>query len=438
MRMTLSVLRCPDAVPPETRTAQGGEFSIGRGPDNSWVLPDPDRYLSKRHCVLAFRGGGWQLADTSTNGTFLNREDIAVGVGVIRDLRDGDRIHLGTYEIEVRLEESDAHHAPPGAGGRDPFALPAANPFDDDLLAPPLDARAGPSGSVSPDAESARLPGDFDPLAAEDLLHPTQPDHAPSTSDAFRPPSPTPSLLPDDWDLGDEPPAQPAPKAPPAPPPTAAPPQASPATPPAAHRGPQAADDHELLDAFLAGAGMPDAVPPDPMAAMHALGAAFRALVAGLRTVLIARSALKGEFRIEQTMIRARGNNPLKFAANDDDALAALLGAGRRAEMAPADAVADALRDIRLHELASVAAMQAAVRALLDGLEPGAIRASANARGGLSALPVQRKARAWDAYEALHARTMAALSDDFESLFGRAFARAYERALRDIGGKETS
>ena len=102
--------------------------------------------------------------------------------------------------------------------------------------------------------------------------------------------------------------------------------------------------------------------------------------------------------------------------------------------MAPADAIADALRDIRLHELASVAAMQAAVRALLEGLEPGAIRASANARGGL---PTQRKARAWDAYEALHARTMAALSDDFESLFGRAFARAYEQALRDIGGKET-
>lgn len=79
MGLTLSVLRCPDAVPPETRQVPGGEFSIGRGTDNSWTLPDPDRTLSRRHCVLAFRSGGWQLADVSANGTFLNREAEPLG-----------------------------------------------------------------------------------------------------------------------------------------------------------------------------------------------------------------------------------------------------------------------------------------------------------------------------------------------------------------------
>ena len=67
-------------------------------------------------------------------------------------------------------------------------------------------------------------------------------------------------------------------------------------------------------------------------------------------------------------MIQARGNNPLKFSADDDDALAALLGVGRHADMAAHEAVTDALRDIRLHELASMAAMQSAVRAVLNGL----------------------------------------------------------------------
>ena len=110
-------------------------------------------------------------------------------------------------------------------------------------------------------------------------------------------------------------------------------------------------------------------------ATMLALGKAFRNLVAGLRAVLIARAQIKSEFRIEQTMIQARGNNPLKFSAGDDDALAALLGAGRRTDMAPHEAVADALRDIRLHELASMAAMQSAVRAVLDGLDPAKLRA---------------------------------------------------------------
>ena len=102
----------------------------------------------------------------------------------------------------------------------------------------------------------------------------------------------------------------------------------------------------------------------------------------------------------------------------------------------PHEAVADALRDIRLHELASMAAMQAAVRAVLDGLDPAKLRAGAEQGGGMALLPAQRKARAWDAYEALHARTVQALADDFDSVFGKAFARAYERALHEISAKE--
>jgi type VI secretion system FHA domain protein len=197
-----------------------------------------------------------------------------------------------------------------------------------------------------------------------------------------------------------------------------------------------AASDTALLAAFLEGAGLPDAKPADPAATMRELGKAFRDLVAGLRAVLIARAAIKSEFRIEQTMIRARGNNPLKFAADDDDALAALLATGRRTDMAPHEAVADALRDIRLHELASMAAMQAAVRSMLDGLDPASLRAKAEQGGAMSLLPVQKKARAWDTYEALHARTVQALADDFDSAFGKAFARAYERSLQEASAKE--
>src|SRR5207245_3571434 len=109
------------------------------------------------------------------------------------------------------------------------------------------------------------------------------------------------------------------------------------------------------LAAFLPGTGLPDARPADPAATMEALGAAFRALVCGLRMTLIARSAIKGEFRIERTMIRSRGNNPLKFSADDDDAMLALLGAGRRMELGDADAVADALSGILLNECATIA-----------------------------------------------------------------------------------
>jgi predicted component of type VI protein secretion system len=57
MQLTMSVLRCPDRVAPETRSTAGGELSVGRGPGVDWVLPDPERLLSKRHFALAYRSG---------------------------------------------------------------------------------------------------------------------------------------------------------------------------------------------------------------------------------------------------------------------------------------------------------------------------------------------------------------------------------------------
>jgi type VI secretion system protein ImpI/type VI secretion system protein len=191
----------------------------------------------------------------------------------------------------------------------------------------------------------------------------------------------------------------------------------------------------DLLGAFLAGAGI-TARPESPDAMMYSVGAAFRAMVAGIRQALIARSSIKGEFRIEQTMIRARGNNPLKFSADDDDALSALLGVGRRTDVKAEAAVADALRDMRLHELATVAAMQGAVRAMLAQLDPARLRAEAENAGGMNLIPAQKKARAFEAYEKLHDNVTRALADDFDSVFGKSFARAYETALRDISAKD--
>jgi type VI secretion system protein ImpI/type VI secretion system protein len=491
MTLTLSVLRCPDAVPPETKRISGGEFRIGRGPDNDWIMPDPDRMMSKKHCVVAFRNGGWAIADTSTNGTFLNRDAEPVGAGQIRGLQDGDRIRFGAYEIEVRIEQESSFAQPrPGGAFGASQSSPFDDPFGDDVFAsrpPPAETFTSSAfghdplfGGPSP-KESVTMPTRYDPLApaADDdfFAAPTVPDHSQSFSDAFRPPPVAPKLIPDDdWDLGfpSAPPARPvAPPQPPAPmaapvaaplpaapplspftepedylspPPVFTPPPAPvqiapvpaapvpapapPPAPPAAAAAPVA----DLLAAFLAGAGMSGRQPENPMATMQAVGAAFRATVSGIRQALIARSSIKGEFRIEQTMIRARGNNPLKFSADDDDALSALLGVGRRTDVTAEAAVADALRDMRLHELATVAAMQGAVRTLLAGLDPAKLLAEAT--GGM--LPAQKKAKAFDAYEKLHETVTRALADDFDSVFGKAFARAYEAAMRDISAKEAS
>lgn len=189
------------------------------------------------------------------------------------------------------------------------------------------------------------------------------------------------------------------------------------------------------MTAFLRGAGMPDATIGEPAALFEELGRAFRVLVSELRAALIARAAVKGEFRIEQTIIRSSGNNPLKFSSGDDDALTALLGSGRRVDMRPAAAIADALRDLRLHELATMSAMQTAVRTLLQQFDPAALRREAE-EGGLALVPGQRKARAWELFEKRHARIVQALADDFDSVFGKAFARAYEQALEEVKGRD--
>jgi predicted component of type VI protein secretion system len=370
MSLTLSILTGPDGSALEKRVFPGGSLSIGRASDNDWVLADPQRHLSKRHCTIAFRDLFWEVTDLSTNGTFLNSEREPIGNGTVRDLRDGDRLRLGDYQLAVAIAD----------------AVPAV---------------------------PAKLSLPFDIEDADPFEGPPQPDHTPGVEDAFLPPRPV-VLLGEDWDLSDAV----------APVPAQAP---SPALPTALRPDPDVAEPAELMAAFLRGAGMQDVRPPDPVAAMEELGAAFRAFVGGLRETLVARAAVKSEFRIEQTMIRARGNNPLKFSASDDDALLALVGAGRRSDTGPAEAVAEAFRDIRLHELATMAAMQSAMRGMLRELAPEKLREG----GGQGLLASQRKVRAWDAFEAAHARLTQALSDNFDSAFGRAFARAYEQALRE-------
>ncbi|NGM19857.1 type VI secretion system-associated FHA domain protein TagH [Roseomonas stagni] len=462
--ITLSVLRCPDTVVPEQRRASGGELSLGRGAECDWVLADPDRVLSKKHCVLEFFGGGWQVRDTSTNGTFVNHASSPVGRDQVKPLMDGDRLRLGSYEIEVRIAEAPA--ASGGWGGaadpfapqardpyspqardpyavapRDPFAAEAPNPF----APPPPRFDSTPLPGLSPPARGGLLPDDFDPFA--DNAAP-MPDHAPSTAEAFMVPPSRPvgkALIPDDWDLGLTPTPTPAPPPAPMPPPPVMnpfaeapmPPPVAPAPPPAAIAppppiapAPMPSDAAAALAALFEGAGLPPAMAAraqqDPDAALRAAGAMLRAAVAGLRALLIARADVKREFRIEQTMLRASDNNPLKFAATEEQALAALLD-----PRSPAlRAVQETVDDLTAHQVAGLAATQAAARALLERLAPASLEAE-DPGGGL--LPGAKEKRLWEAYKRRHAQLVDQFEDDFDSAFGKAFARAYEQATGKRG-----
>jgi type VI secretion system protein ImpI/type VI secretion system protein len=298
------------------------------------------------------------------------------------------------------------------------------------------DARMPQSGSLLDVSNSPILPADFDPLAPnQEPFAGTQPDHAPALESAFRPPQPV-AIIPDDWDV-DSPAAPRPPTArpthPPMPQEVAAPAPPRPEQPPL----PPAASDSGLAAAFLRGVGLSEANLADPEKTLERIGAAMRATVNGLRQTLMARASIKDEFRIEQTMIRATGNNPLKFSLDDDDALATLLGTGRRSGMSPDEAIAEAFNDLRLHELATVSAMQEAVRVLLAQFEPDSVERKVGS-SALQIHPAQKKARAWDAFVQLHSHVTQALSDDFDSVFGKAFARAYEQAIDKLSSDGSS
>jgi type VI secretion system FHA domain protein len=440
--LTLVMIRCPDNVAPERREIYGGEFTIGRAQGNEWVMPDSERLLSKKHCRLVYDAavGDWELHDLSTNGTFLNQGAEAIGKGECRVIRHGDRIKLGLYELDVIIEERDEANVAPGRRSDR-----ASHSYGDEAIRESMEpgserpfghggTRWPESGSVLDAPNTPILPPDFDPLApsSEPFSGPTHPDHVPALQSAFRPPPI--AVIPENWDA--EPPASPQPQ-----PQVPRPPQksmsqedAAPA-PPKQERVPltDATGEERLVAAFLRGLGLDEAALSEPEKTLEHLGAAVRATVSGLRQVLIARASIKDEFRIAQTLIRAKDNNPLKFSLNDEDALATMMG--RRGGMAPEEAIAEAFADLRMHELATVSAMQEAVRVLLSQFAPESVERKVKANA-LDIHPAQRKAKAWEIFVQQHRSVTQALADDFDSVFGKAFARAYEQAIEKLTSDE--
>ncbi|KAJ14991.1 type VI secretion system-associated FHA domain protein TagH [Pseudomonas aeruginosa] len=445
-----------------------GQLTIGRGPDNDWVLPDPERLVSSRHCTILNRDGVYYLTDTSTNGVLLVNAGHRLRRGNSEPLQDGETVRLGEYDILVQLGHDIAL---PGSGN------PQTDPFTsfDALMsrqaAGSAPAFAEPAPTPHP-AVTAHFQGgsplDTKPDLFDFLTPPPpgaapRPDHVPAEQHDFRPPEPvippppatTPApppaggapLIPADWDpfaelLGNTPAPSATPVAQPLP--TAEPtPLAMPFADPGITQQPQPASvaaptppasaaasaGGDLLQAFLRGAGMTQ-LKVDPAGAeaqMEAIGRSYRGLVEGLVDVLRARASLKGEFRMAQTMIQPVQNNPLKFAPNVDEAMLLLLRRDNQAFMAPDRAVADSFEDLKAHQLAVMAGVQAAIRHLLARFEPAALEARFGKPAGLSGLlPGARQAQNWDSFTELYAKILREAEDDFQELFGREFSRAYE------------
>jgi len=183
------------------------------------------------------------------------------------------------------------------------------------------------------------------------------------------------------------------------------------------------------LSAFIAGLGAGELPnnPADRARVMRTAGLLLRTMIDGLMQVMMARASFKRELRLEMTTIRSKENNPFKFSGDPNDALDHLLFRPSQGFLPPQDAAREAFGDIQRHEMAIVAGLRAALRALLASMDPEKLEQRFQDRSVFdNLLPMARKAKYWDLFTETYDQVAADAAEDFLHLFGEAFSGAYE------------
>jgi type VI secretion system FHA domain protein len=465
-------------------SSQGG--TIGRAGSCDWVLSH--RKVSGRHASITYQDGMFYIVDEqSVNGVFINSTKNRLVPGRRYALKNGDRIIIDPYEMEVSMTSDRGEDVrrpsedPSDARGRtpvgrydpfdqgDPFAPPALRTPAPPGAQPPT-PRPTPAGEVVPleeldplkllegtpkpprQAPSARdlenaspLAGHYQPPAvltpppvvppADAVVIPA--DYDPLSDDSYRPmpapPLPVRQPVAPEAAVRMEPPPAPTP-APVRPPTPVQPPTPVPMTARPAREAPQAepadATDPGLV-AVLAGAGLERA--PVTLEFARSFGQIFRVVVSGVMDVLRSRQQIKDEFRMRMTQFRTADNNPLKFSANVDDALHNLLVKRNAAYLEPVEAFEDAFDDLRDHQMAMLAGMRVAFEAMLGEFNPEKLQQEFDRQLKRSALlGVTARLRYWELYRERQEAMAKDPEATFRRLFGEEFAKAYEEQLRRL------
>ena len=457
MPLKLTIIRQPEgakdtgAVPVKYFEQCGGV--LGRNPDADWLLPH--KFVSRHHAEVRFAEGRYYVCDTSQNGVYVNGRLVGQGNSVV--LTDGDRVVIGDYEILVQTDLVAPPSITPPEPPAKPYGAEAALGIDAILPQPPepelpWSAGAASGARIPEPPPGAHFPWGEAPRAGREPLQ-TEADVLPAVNQPFRAPGATEEIPENWWEEAAPEPAHEEPVGRPAPAlgntgPRAIPqpPSVGSATPP--HGGTSlpasigAARPIPLHEggvgagALLAGAGLPPSLPPGATETqvLELAGALLQELVRGTMELLQARASIKQEARLEVTTLRAAENNPLKFSVSLEDALARLLSPEPgQGFLEPRRAVRDAMQDLRAHELATMAGLEAAVREMFNRFDPERLERDFSERSLLaSILPAHRKAKCWDLFAQQFRQIAEEAREDFNALFGREFARAYEEQVRRL------
>lgn len=371
---------------------EGG--TIGRSLQNDWILPDPDRYISGRHATVDFKGGIYYLVDTSSNGVYVNGDCEPIGKGNPRRLFDGDMIRFGDFEIKVTIDEGES------------------------LVVPLDDTGAGlPNHNQSLVEEDALKTGiallDEDEITGDDefqsALFGTTVDTGIAEAAKIKVAMEVEKQKP-------------------------------PPTTPLAEADLVATD---LLDSFLDGLGISRSEfhPSTDLAElMQNAGEVMREFVEGTTALLASRANLKNAFRLDQTTVLPRHNNPLKLSANTNDSIKQLLVGTEGEYLGPRDAVHEVCRDLLFHQDAFLDAMNAAFTEFADRFEPDELEEDFNRTLNTSFLTrIFSKNKYWPLYRDLYPIMTEKGSGRFPQMYAEEFVKAYERQIAEykrLGGVE--
>lgn len=454
--------------------------SVGRAPDNDWVLPDPKRVVSGHHFIVQYHGGKYWLSDTSTNGVFVNDADDPVSVRGRCELRDGDRLRVGDYDIVVSVDNridflpgtSDEHSAAKHMGGdighsldldalltpRDTDAsgsLPLHNAFgvkvNSEARAALLEAlqRSVDANGEAGGADAAHgrtdsvVPLSFAPTATQPV---TPHALAQATAKATAERAAAEAQAHSKTQSQSQPPAQEwsmrtraitrdeladavarrQSRA-----------EARERVVPFYQQASTWADLKSAVHAFCRGAGIdPGSLTPEAQAMLPLVaGQVLREAVVGLNDVALARTSGPAGAKVAGVPPPPGGSsNPLRSSTSIEQALQRLFESHNRLYAGPVDAMRDVLQETKEHEAALAAGMRAGLAAVLEQLSPVNI-ADQFEHGRARALAPGQDPRPkyWEHYAELYRLLrQQAGPDELPHPFIEAFGQEYARARAQL------
>lgn len=199
-------------------------------------------------------------------------------------------------------------------------------------------------------------------------------------------------------------------------------------------------DADKLIAALIAGMGLNNGqTTPLDEEQMYTTGRMLSLFSQGTVALLSSRTILKRGVKADLTMILNEANNPFKILPSGKAALMQIYQGQFPGFMPPEQAVRDALVDLQAHQLGMITGIRAIIAAMLQSFNPQRLEEQARNEGVLPkiALSTARKAALWDAFTRHYQRTAGEIEDDFHTLFGEAFLRAYEMEVNQYKDSQT-